>query len=114
VAVAGALVGYLLWWGSPRFTHAAQPWSASTPVYLEVLFVVGAVLGCILPRVFWIGPAGLYVGQAIALARQGYLIAPTDPPVLYPIALLFLASYGFAGFFGAALGASGVRFYLEK
>jgi hypothetical protein len=111
VGVAGLLLGYALWVGSPRFTHVAQPWSAAKPIYLEILFVVGALLASIRPKTFWIAPLTLYVGQACALATQGYLISPTDPPVFYPIALLFLASYSFAAFFGAALGASAVLYF---
>jgi hypothetical protein len=110
-ALTGFLSGLALWVGSFRFTGVSQPWSAGTPTYVVVLFVLGAVLGAFTPRAFWVGPLGLYLGEALGLASQGYLVSPTDPPVLYPIALLFLASYSMAVMAGAALAAGGLRFY---
>jgi len=113
IAVTGAIAGFALWTSSVAITKAAQPWSASTPRYIFILFAVGAILGALNPKECWLGPLGLYVGEAIGLASQGYLISPSDPPVLYGVALIFLVSYSLACLVGAALSAAALRFYWE-
>jgi hypothetical protein len=109
VSAFGFLLGLGLWLGSHAFTGTFQPWSSSRPTYVFVLFGVGLLLGVLNPDNFGYGPLGLYVGEALALASQGYLVSPTDPPTIYPIACLFLASYSLAAFGGAAVSAAALR-----
>ena len=110
VGAFGFLLGIGLWLGSRWFTGTYQPWSSAKPTYVFVLFVVGLLLGVLNPKEFGYGPLGLYLGEAIGLASQGYLVSPSDPPVIYPIACVFLASYSLVAFGGAAVAATVLTF----
>ena len=70
-------------------------------------FISGAVLGFFEPRHIWVAPAGLYLGQLLAIVIQAIPAgsAAGEPLVLKP---LFLLTYNSFSLVGAAL-TGGVR-----
>ena len=101
------LLGLVLWLSSPTLVGTPEPWASSERTYLVLLFFSGAVLGFFEPRDFWVAPAGLYLGQLLAILIQAILGGSSsgEPLALKP---LFLITYSLFSLVGAAL-TGGVR-----
>ncbi len=92
--------GASIWALSPRLTGHQEPWDASFPLYLIVVFTAGGALAAICPRFYWVPVAGIYLGQvAFCLGCM--------TPNWWLVALMF-ASLAILGVPPAFAGAIGV------
>jgi hypothetical protein len=105
-AILGVLLGFVFWRMSFWLTGTAEPWSAATPVYLVLLFVVGALLAAMEPQRFWAAPLGLYFGQSLALTAQAVTVPSAEGSMILPLRFIFLVSYSLPAVVGAALVAA--------
>jgi len=95
-------VGHALWASWAYLPGKGSPWNGGAP-YLGSLFVAGLILGALDPVDLWPGPAGLYLGQALAMGAQVFFgLAPKSGEPL-PFRFLFLVSLTLAAVFGAAV-----------
>lgn len=93
-----ALLGAVLWLGSPYVTGEKEPWDAEGGYYFFGLLIVGFISGVIRPLSPLVTAAGLVVGQFLALLASGG-VGPLI--ILGPV---FLAGYGVLGLVGAWFG----------
>jgi hypothetical protein len=123
--VAGAVVGGALWLLGPMISGQPMAWDGGLR-YLAALAVAGAALETIAPGKVWPGPAGLYVGQAVAVlvpiilvrGRQILEHSTFEPNVIggtrapWPVGfqLLFLSSITLSALLGSATVA-GLRLW---
>lgn len=103
--IAGMGIGFALWVSSRGLVASAHPFEAKSPLILACLFVAGACLGAGWPDRLWVGPLGLYLGQAMGLLGQKVWLTELAPAEPAALGLLFLVPYCLPGLAGAGVGA---------
>lgn len=98
----GMFVGHALWASWAYLPGRGSPWNGGAP-YLGSLFVAGLILGALDPLELWPGPAGLYLGQALAMGAQVFFGLAGKSPEPLPFRFLFLVSLTLSAVLGAAL-----------
>lgn len=87
----GATCGYAIWAASVTLTGRDEPWDVRGFYYPTALAVSGALSAAIFYRCWYLGPLGVFAGQALFVY---FGIMPDDVWPLYKHSLLALATIG--------------------
>lgn len=79
VLALGFILGASIWLASPMITGTREPWDSRSAYFYVALLACGLILALTNRRWFWLGVAGLYVGQLLVMfirPQHGHEIAP--------------------------------------
>ncbi len=103
----GLALGAAIWWLSPVITGRREPWDAEGGYYPGALLLSGILGGLVMPQHWGSVAIGIYAGQAVVLL--GGVVAAPASGGLWPLGLVFLASYSVLGLVGAGVGTGLIR-----
>jgi hypothetical protein len=103
VFLAGTAGGALIWLASPVITGYREPWDTPGPYYTLSQGCLGALLGGLAPRLFWLAVLGGLCGQFLVFATQALL----PPQELWVLGVVALVAYASVILLGAVVRAIG-------
>ena len=103
VLLAGTAGGALIWLASPLVTGYREPWDSPGPYYMLSLGTLGAVLGALAPRLFWLAALAGLCGEFLVFASQALF----PPQEFWLLGVVVLVTYASIILFAAVLGALG-------
>jgi hypothetical protein len=76
-----AICGWLIWQFSVPITGEIEPWDSQAGYYSISLIAIGFVAACVCPRLFWLAPIGLFLGQILYMEM---MYDPGPGPIIMP------------------------------
>ncbi|GEM_PF-1687075 len=95
------------WLASPVLTGNVEPWDARTSgqlTYAAAIALAAGIGGFLRPKRFWLWPAAVYLGQAVALPLQSVFHPPGGASFILA-GMVILIFYSLPGVLGSATGA---------